>query len=62
MSHLFCRLRVGKINDYRISYHYPAEVVTWYAAQGLLKEFTGKMCCVKCMIKVHVMDVMVRGR
>ncbi|KAL5493567.1 hypothetical protein EMCRGX_G014770 [Ephydatia muelleri] len=34
------RLRVGKINDYRISYHYPAEVVTWYAAQGLLKEFT----------------------
>ena len=48
MSHLFHRLHVGKINDYRRCYYYPAEIVTWYAARGLLKEFTGKLCCVKC--------------
>eukprot|EP00731_Ephydatia_muelleri_P010636 Em0005g1222a len=34
------RLHVGKINDYRRCYYYPAEIVTWYAARGLLKEFT----------------------
>lgn len=32
-------IHAGKLKDYIKCYYYPAEVVTWYAAQGLLKEF-----------------------